>query len=89
MHLESMGIASTMIENNEIPSHDKAKANMFLHKHIDNGLKFGYLTTEDPSILWKDLKDRFDNQKGVLLLDVIKEWRSLTLCSQVAFKERK
>ncbi|GJR70784.1 hypothetical protein Tco_0016849 [Tanacetum coccineum] len=67
MHLESMGIAQTIVENNDSPPQDKARANIFLRKHIDDGLKFEYLTTEDPSILWKDLKDRFDNQREVLL----------------------
>ncbi|GJY54723.1 hypothetical protein Tco_0446387 [Tanacetum coccineum] len=77
MHLESMGIAQTIVENNDSPPQDKARANIFLRKHIDDGLKFEYLTTEDPSILWKDLKDRFDNQREVLLPAVREEWRSL------------
>ncbi|GJT16945.1 hypothetical protein Tco_0875651 [Tanacetum coccineum] len=77
MHLESMGIAKTIIENNNNPPQDKAMANIFLHKHIDDGLKLEYLTTEDPSILWKDLKDPFDNQRKVLLPTVREEWRSL------------
>nr|GEU90436.1 retrovirus-related Pol polyprotein from transposon TNT 1-94 [Tanacetum cinerariifolium] len=67
MHLESMGIAQIIVENNDSPPQDKARANIFLCKHIDDGLKFKYLTTEDPSILWKDLKDRVDNQREVLL----------------------
>ncbi|GJX05709.1 hypothetical protein Tco_0191625 [Tanacetum coccineum] len=77
MHLESMGIAKTIIENNDSPPQDKAMANIFLHKHIDDGLKLEYLTTEDPSILWKDLKDPFNNQRKVLLPTVREEWRSL------------
>ncbi|GKA17963.1 hypothetical protein Tco_0697800 [Tanacetum coccineum] len=72
-----MGIVKTIIENNDSPPQDKANANIFLRKHIDDGLKFEYLTTKDPSIMWKDLKDRFDNQKEVLLPAVREEWRSL------------
>ncbi|GJV49943.1 hypothetical protein Tco_1440155 [Tanacetum coccineum] len=75
MHLESMGIAKTIIENNDSQSQDKARSNIFLRKHIDDGLKFEYLTNEDPSILWKDIKDRFDNQREVLL-------PALKLCGQ-------
>ncbi|GJR07708.1 disease resistance CC-NBS-LRR class family protein [Tanacetum coccineum] len=77
MHLESMRIAQTIVENNDSPPQDKARANIFLRKHIDDGLKFEYLTTEDPSILWKDLKDRFDNQIEVLLLVFREDKRSL------------
>ncbi|GJR43792.1 RNA-directed DNA polymerase, eukaryota [Tanacetum coccineum] len=54
MHLESMGIAQTIVENNDSPPQDKARANIFLH-----------------------LKDRFDNQREVLLPAVREEWRSL------------
>nr|GEV44069.1 hypothetical protein [Tanacetum cinerariifolium] len=77
MHLESFGISQTIVENNDSPPQDKARENIFLRKHIDDGLKFEYLTTEDPNILWKDLKDRFDNQREVLLSTVREEWRSL------------
>ncbi|GJS92894.1 retrovirus-related pol polyprotein from transposon TNT 1-94 [Tanacetum coccineum] len=77
MHLESMRIAQTIVENNDSPPQDKVRANIFLRKHIDNGLKFEYFTTEDPSILWKDLKDCFNNQMEVLLPVVREEWGSL------------
>ena len=60
MYLESRWFANTILENNESSSHDKAKANMFLHKHIDDVRKFEYLTTDDPSVLWKDLKNLFN-----------------------------
>ncbi|GJX88088.1 hypothetical protein Tco_0340102 [Tanacetum coccineum] len=77
MHLESMGMSQTIVENNDSPPQDKARANIFLRKHIDDRLKFEYLTTEDPSILWKDLTDHFDNQREVLLPAIPEEWRSL------------
>ncbi|GJW15632.1 disease resistance CC-NBS-LRR class family protein [Tanacetum coccineum] len=38
-----MGIAQTIVENNDSPPQDKARANIFLRKHIDDGLKFEYL----------------------------------------------
>ena len=40
-------------------------------------LKFEYPNTNDPSILWKDLKDKFDHQNEVLLPAAEDEWRSL------------
>ncbi|KAI3685019.1 hypothetical protein L6452_34250 [Arctium lappa] len=77
MHLESMGILDTLNRNNQCSSQDRAKANIFLRKHVDDMLKFEYLNTSDPSILWKDLKDRFDHQKEVLLPAARDEWRTL------------
>ncbi|KAJ9541703.1 hypothetical protein OSB04_028209 [Centaurea solstitialis] len=61
MHLESMGILDTLKEINLCSSQDKAKANIFLRRHVDDMLKFEYLNTNDPSILWKDLRERFDH----------------------------
>ncbi|GKB20375.1 hypothetical protein Tco_0854298 [Tanacetum coccineum] len=87
MHLQSMGIAQTIIENSDSSPEDKARANIFLRKHIDNGLKLEYLTTEDPSILYKDLKDRIDNKMEVLLPAVQEDWRSLRFQDLKKFNE--
>ena len=35
------------------------------------------MTVKDPSVLWKDLKDRYDHQIDVILLVVIDKWRAL------------
>ena len=35
------------------------------------------MTVKDPSVLWKDLKDRYDHQRDVILLVVTDEWRAL------------
>lgn len=77
MHLESMYILETLEEENECSPQDKAKTNIFLRKHIDDMLKFEYLNISDPSIIWKDLKERFDHQKEVLLPAARDEWRNL------------
>ncbi|XP_076912570.1 uncharacterized protein LOC143570946 [Bidens hawaiensis] len=55
-HLKSMGVLKTIMEENNCEEQDKAKADVFLHKHIDEMLQFEYSNCEDPYVLWKDLK---------------------------------
>ncbi|GKD45175.1 hypothetical protein Tco_1269820 [Tanacetum coccineum] len=83
-----MGIAQTIVENNDSPPQDKARANIFLRKHIDDRLKFEYLTTEDPSILWKDLTDHFDNQREVLLPDMLEKTYSTFHASNMTLQQQ-
>ncbi|KAL7597018.1 hypothetical protein Lser_V15G30517 [Lactuca serriola] len=77
MHLESMGISNAIYEFNNCLAQDKAKAQVFLCKHIDEMLRFEYLDVTDPSILWNLLKERFDHQKEVILPNARNEWRTL------------
>jgi hypothetical protein len=76
-HLKSMGVLETLTEANTCTDQDKAKADVFLHKHIDEMLQFEYSNCEDPQILWKDLKSRFDHQREVLLPTARDEWNNL------------
>ncbi|KAL7598887.1 hypothetical protein Lser_V15G22442 [Lactuca serriola] len=77
MHLESMGISNAINEFNNCLAQDKARAQVFLRKHIDEMLRFEYLDITDPSILWNLLKERFDHQQEVILPNARDEWRTL------------
>lgn len=77
MHLESMGLTNTIKENNNALIQDKAKAMIFIRRHLDEGLKYEYMIVKDPKVLWKDLKERFDNQRDVTLPTVRDEWNNL------------
>ena len=77
MHLESMGIRNTINKINECSAQDKAKAQVFLRKHIDEMLRFEYLDVTDPSILWNRLKERFDHQREIMLPNARNEWITL------------
>ncbi|XP_023738924.1 uncharacterized protein LOC111886921 [Lactuca sativa] len=77
LHLESMGISNAIHEFNNCLAQDKAKAQVFLHKHIDEMLRFEYLDVNDPSVLWNLLKEKFDHQKEVILPNARDEWRTL------------
>ncbi|XP_022008496.1 uncharacterized protein LOC110907884 [Helianthus annuus] len=76
-HLKSMGVLETITEGNDCTDQDKAKAHVFLHKHIDEMLQFEYSNFEDSDVLWKDLKSRFDHQMEVLLPTARDEWNNL------------
>jgi len=61
------GSTETIKEMNSTSSQDKAKATIFIRRHLDECLKCEYLTVRDPRLLWKNLKERFDYQKKVVL----------------------
>ncbi|KAL9661207.1 hypothetical protein QQ045_026029 [Rhodiola kirilowii] len=76
-HLDSMNLPETIIEGNTSSKMDKAKSLIFLHRHLDENLKNEYLTVKDPSELWKNLKDRFDHQRDVMLPLYRDKWAAL------------
>ncbi|KAD3336071.1 hypothetical protein E3N88_31590 [Mikania micrantha] len=78
-HLKSMVVLETINVNNNCSEQEKAKADVFLHKHIDGMLQFEYSNFDDPSALWKDLQERFNHQKAVLLPAARDEWSNLRL----------
>nr|GEW45187.1 hypothetical protein [Tanacetum cinerariifolium] len=55
----------------------KAKADVFLHQHIDEMLESEYSSCDDLSTLWKDLEIKFNNQREVLLPSARDEWNNL------------
>ncbi|XP_074326734.1 uncharacterized protein LOC141664678 [Apium graveolens] len=79
IRLSAMGLGDTIKEGNKTSEQDKAKAIIFLRHHLDEGLKTEYLTIKDPSILWKDLKERYDHQKTVILPKARYDWLHLRL----------
>ena len=52
---------------------------IFLRHHLDEGLKNEYLTIKDPLVLWKNLKERYDHQKKVILSKTRYDWMHLRL----------
>ncbi|XP_074374358.1 uncharacterized protein LOC141714756 [Apium graveolens] len=79
IHLSAMGLGDTIKEENKTSEQDKAKAMIFLRHHLDEGLKTEYLTIKDSSTLWKDLKERYDHQKMVILPKARYDWLYLRL----------
>ncbi|GJT44516.1 hypothetical protein Tco_0953231 [Tanacetum coccineum] len=48
-HLTSIGALATIQEGNKCTEETKAKADVFLHQHIDEMLEFEYSSCDDPS----------------------------------------
>ncbi|XP_015068924.1 uncharacterized protein LOC107013556 [Solanum pennellii] len=52
---------------------------IFLRHHLDEILKIEYLTVNDPLVLWKNLKERFDHLKMVIHPKARYDWMHLRL----------
>nr|GEV74363.1 putative zinc finger, CCHC-type [Tanacetum cinerariifolium] len=76
-HLKSIGALAMIQEGGKCSEETKAKADVFLHQHIDEMLEFEYSNFDDPSILWKDLETKFNNQREVLLPSDRDEWNNV------------
>ena len=79
IHLNAMNLRNTIKEGNIASQQDHAKALIFLHHHIDEGLKSEYPIVKYPLILWKSLKERYDHQKTVILPRARYDWIHLQL----------
>ncbi|XP_059669642.1 uncharacterized protein LOC132314881 [Cornus florida] len=79
IHLDAMGLGNTIKEENDASLQDKAKAMIFLRRHISEELKTEYVTERDPLSLWKNLKERYDYQKTIILLKARDDWQQLRL----------
>nr|XP_027095945.1 uncharacterized protein LOC113715843 [Coffea arabica] len=74
-----MGLGNTIVDENDASNQDRAKAMIFLRRHLDEGLKVEYLTVKDPLVLWRDLKERFDHLKLVIFPKARYDWLHLRL----------
>nr|XP_027061203.1 uncharacterized protein LOC113687875 [Coffea arabica] len=74
-----MGLCNTIVDENDASNQDRAKAMIFLRRHLDEGLKVEYLTVKDPLVLWQDLKERYDHLKLVVLPKARYDWLHLRL----------
>lgn len=79
IHLDANGLGDTIKVANKSPNKDKAKAMIFLRRHLHEGLKNEYLTVKDPLELWNLLKERFDHLKTIILPQARYAWMHLRL----------
>ncbi|GAV68380.1 hypothetical protein CFOL_v3_11883, partial [Cephalotus follicularis] len=73
LHLSAKKLRHTIEEDNAASSEERATALIFLRHHIDDGLKYEYLTVENPLELWQNLNDRFELLKAVVLLKALND----------------
>ncbi|XP_068309614.1 uncharacterized protein [Pyrus communis] len=79
MHLEAGNLGDNIREDNSSSSQDRAKAMIFICRHLDEALKSEYLTVEDPLALWNALRNRYNHQTTVILLRARYEWTHLRI----------
>ncbi|XP_074341988.1 uncharacterized protein LOC141679386 [Apium graveolens] len=79
IHLAAHGLGDTIKKENRESESNRAKAMIFLCRHLHEGLKTKHLTVKDPLELWKNLKDRYNHQKIVILLKARNDWMHLRL----------
>ena len=77
IHLDAMRLGDTIVEGNNAFARDRANAIMLIRRHIQEELKNEYLTVKDPLVLWKNLKDRHDQQKLMVLPKAQYDWMHL------------
>ncbi|XP_021977962.2 uncharacterized protein LOC110873347 [Helianthus annuus] len=78
-HLEAMSLGETIIDGNKTSLQEKTKAMAFLRLHLHEDLKRENRTVEDPLELWKNIQERFDHLKLVLLSKTRYRWVHLRL----------
>ena len=86
LHLQSLGLDDTILAPVAVADTDKAKAAMnrakaviYIRRHVDKTLKAEYLTVADPYKLWGFLEERYKHQKDVILPRARYEWNLLRL----------
>ena len=72
-----MGLVETI--DNQTSSQGRAKVMIFLCHYLDEGLKMQHLAIKDSLVLWKNLKDRYDHLKFVILPQARHDWFNLIL----------
>ncbi|CAM8883104.1 unnamed protein product [Rhodiola kirilowii] len=77
IHLQSMSLIETIKEGNKPLEIDMAKSLIFIRRHLHEDLKNEYLTVKKLCELWKNLKERYDHQKAVMLPIYRDEWTAL------------
>ena len=79
IHLVAKNLEDTIKVNNQASLQDRAKSMIFIRHHLHEELKSEYLTVKDPLVLWNDLKERYENQKSVILPKACYNWLNLRL----------
>ncbi|XP_059654294.1 uncharacterized protein LOC132301014 [Cornus florida] len=74
-----MNLGETIKEKNNASLQDHAKTMIFLRHHLHEELKTKYLMVKDPLILWKNLKERYEHQKTMILPKARYDWIHLRL----------
>ncbi|GKB62344.1 RNA-directed DNA polymerase, eukaryota, reverse transcriptase zinc-binding domain protein [Tanacetum coccineum] len=73
-YLAAEGLKETLKEGNSTSLQDRAKAMVFICRHLDEDLRFQYITVRDPLELMKCLVNRYECLKQVMLPKARNDW---------------
>ncbi|XP_074288654.1 uncharacterized protein LOC141613810 [Silene latifolia] len=79
MYLKSYALGDAIKVGNTASEQSKAKAIIFLCRHLHEGLKYEYLIVKDSLILWQNLKERYGHLTTVILPKAKFDWIHLRL----------
>ncbi|XP_070668745.1 uncharacterized protein [Malus domestica] len=79
IHLEAGNLGDSIREEGSSSSQERAKAMIFIRRHLDEALKSEYLKVEYPLTLWNALRSRYNHQTTVILLRTSYEWTHLRI----------
>ncbi|TQD92253.1 hypothetical protein C1H46_022135 [Malus baccata] len=79
IHLEAANLGDNIREESSSSSQDRAKAMIFIRRHLNEALKNEYLTIEDLLAFWKALRNRYNHQTTVILLRARYNWTHLRI----------
>ncbi|GAV88615.1 hypothetical protein CFOL_v3_32037, partial [Cephalotus follicularis] len=73
LYLSAKKLRHTIDEDNAASNEVRATVLIFLRHHTDDGLKYEYLTVENPLELWQNLNDMFEHLKAVVLTKALND----------------
>ncbi|KAI5316827.1 hypothetical protein L3X38_036534 [Prunus dulcis] len=74
IHLNAKDLGNIIKSENEASRQDRLKAMIFLRHHLHEGLISEYIGVKDSTILWKNLEERYDHQKSIILPKARYDW---------------
>jgi hypothetical protein len=88
INLAAEGNGDAIRVGNKASDQEKAKALIFIRRHLHEDLKNEYLTVKDPLVLWNKLKERYEHQKTIILPKARYDWIHLRLQDFKTAKDR-
>nr|XP_028962223.1 uncharacterized protein LOC114826298 [Malus domestica] len=79
IHLETGNLGDTIREESSSSSQERAKAMIFIRRHLNEALKSEYLTVEDSLTLWNALRIRYNHQTMVIFPRAHYKWTHLRI----------
>ncbi|XP_050157530.1 uncharacterized protein LOC126631447 [Malus sylvestris] len=79
IHLETGNLGDTIREESSSSSQERAKAMIFIRRHLNEALKSEYLTVEYSLTLWNALRSRYNHQTMVIFPRAHYKWTHLRI----------